>query len=171
MPSFNELDLTNSKVSTGGPILKAGVYLVETRDAAFEKTQSGQGQVAKVIFDDVEGLGQITESFNIFHSSAEAQRIGREQFKTMLTHGGHPNPDRPTNVATVNALRLKIMVKADGTYEKNGETLTSYRIARYLPADHPAKTGPTAVAETAQSGGMTNPATSPNRPLDDDIPF
>lgn len=174
MPSFNDLDLTESRIQEGGPVLKAGCYLVETRNPEYKKAGTGGNNwLAQVVFEDTEGRGQITERFNLYHSSAEAQRIGREQFKTMLTHGGHPNPDKPHTaeggIASVGGLRLKIIVKAAGTYEKNGQTLTSYEISRYLPADNPLPTGP---YESAPQGNQRSGLQqSSQRPLDDEIPF
>lgn len=178
MPSFDELDLTESAVQDGGPVLKSGCYLVRTRDPEYKKTGSGKGWQVKVVFEDTGGYGQITENFNVAHSSAEAQRIGREQFKTMLTHGGHPNPDNPGSakggISSVGGLELKILVAQRGTYvNKHGEEKPSYEIVRYMPATHPMAVGPT--AEPAQSGskssGGFDASKSHQRPLDDEIPF
>jgi len=175
MPSLNDLDLSESRVSNG-PTLRAGCYLVRTRDSEYKRAASGgQNWIEQVTFEDTEGHGQIKESFNLFHSSSEAQRIGREQFKTMLTHGKHPNPDKPSS-APIDGLLLKIIVKADGTYQRDGQTFTSYRISRYMSADNPMPTGP---AEALQSSAKVNGGgqsygglqQSHQRPLDDEIPF
>ena len=170
-----DIDLKDNNVSEGLPVLRTGVYDVVSTDAEIKKTQNGQMLV--VIFNDQSGHGQIKFNFNFIHSSAEAQRIGRDQLKTFLTHGGHKNPDKPFDYGKEGllGLKLRIFVEHDGTYVKNNRTLDSYAIKRFAPTDPniPAS-GPSAAPAPARSGGASSTlASSHQRPvtMSDEIPF
>lgn len=173
MPSFEELDMSDVEVRDGGPVLKAGVYLLEITAAELKKAKNGSSQFVEVTFDDTAGNGQITERFNVFNSSPEARRIGREQFKTMLTHAGHPNPSAPGNIQSLIGLRLKGRVIRDGTYTtKDGEVRDSFGVKRYFGLENPVEVGidPEPAGQTASGVGRATGGSGVSG-LNDEIPF
>lgn len=173
-----DLDLTENSVSEGLPLLKTGVY--DAISGEPELKTSKNGKMLSVAFTDEGGRGQITFNFNYVHSSAEAQRIGRDQLKTFLTHGGHPDPDHPFNhpKEKMRGLKVRIYVEHDGTYVKNNQTRDSFAIKRFAPVD-PAvpAAGPSAApvpasaSRSSSGGGSTASHQRPLGGLDDDIPF
>jgi hypothetical protein len=170
-----DLDLTENSVSEGLPVLKAGIYDVMSGDVELVKNKGGQ--MLKIVLADLAGSGQITQNFNIIHSSSEAQRIGRDQLKTFLTHGGHPDPDHPFKHAkeAMLGLKVRIWVEHDGKYVKNNKEYDSFAVKRIgkVDPDNPAP-GPSAVQPTRQSGTSSSPSSSSassRTAMSDDIPF
>lgn len=172
--SFNNLDLSNTEVAKGGQTLKPGRYVAKVKDAKVRQTRSNGAQL-ECQFTDEGGEGTIKAWLNIHvPSSQEATRIGREQLKALLVHGGHPNPNRPGDVTTVKGLRVGIGVVKD-EYQKDGETRTGAKVSYFFdPAEHDG------VGQ--QGGGMSRSqiADQAQRPpentggapgYDDNIPF
>jgi hypothetical protein len=167
-----DLDLTGNEVSEGIPLLKAGVYDATSGNIEVKATKTGKA--LKVIFTDVNGTGQISFNFNFINSSTEAQRIGRDQLKTFLTHGGHVDPDHPFQhpQEAMSGLKVRIYVEHDGTYTKNNRTYDSFSIKRFAPVSDTPASGPAPVQQPAASSARASgAAASPYRPMDDDIPF
>ena len=174
----DSVDLTDNAVSEGMPLLKTGVYDAVSCDV--ETKDHKNGKMLIVTFNDKGGTGQIKFNFNYIHSSADAQRIGRDQMKTFLTHGGHTDPNHPFNhpKEAMLGLGVRIFVEHDGIYVKNNKTYDSYRIARFAPID-PSSPAPGVSANPVPAGrgaasassGSTGSGTTAGRSLDDDIPF
>lgn len=170
-----DLDLTNNQVSEGLPVLKTGIYDAISSDVELKASKSGK--MLSVTFTDTGGAGQIKFNFNVVNASAEAQRIGRDQLKTFLTHGKHPDPDHPFNhpQSAMENLKVRIYVEHDGTYMKNNRELDSFSVKRFAPVgDTPAPgaaQNPTASATRTSGRASSTAASSHQRPLDDDIPF
>lgn len=172
-----DIDLTENSVSEGLPVLKAGVYDVASADV--EMVDNKGGKMLKVVFTDLGGAGQITQNFNVVNKSAEAQRIGRDQLKTFLTHGGHVDPDHPFQHAkeAMLGLKVRIYVEHDGTYVKNNKEYDSFSVKRIaktdpsIPASGPSAVAPSRAASTSagSTGGSRN--TSMSASMSDDIPF
>lgn len=156
--SFNELNLSGVEVSTGGGTLQPGRHVCKISDAVIKDTRTG-GKQLEVQLDSVKG-GGIRAWINVHvPASQDATRIGREQLKALLVHGGHPNPDRPGDVASMKGLTVGVAVKSD-SYEKNGETRTGSRVHYFFD---PSEEGHVKGSQPAsKSGGME---------LDDAIPF
>lgn len=67
--------------------------------------------------------------------SPKATEIGREELKSLLVWGGHPNPNHPGDVASIVGLKVGVIVRAN-EYVKDGEKRTGSEIARFIdPAD------------------------------------
>lgn len=162
---FGSLDLTNSKVSSGMSVLKRGTYNVVCSEAKYERVGNSNNWKTTVVLQDVEGSGQIIHNFNVVHTSSKAQEIGRDQLKTFLTHGGHPNPDRPGDVATLVGLKARVFVDTDGTYERNGKVYDNVQVKRFMPLDAPA------VAVSDAKPSRSSGRETLNDIEDDEIPF
>lgn len=168
MSVLDQLDLTEDEVQSGGRILRPGVYVGVSSDAKWVKKDASR-EFVTVTLTDEEGRGRITINFNLKNPSTDAVRIGRSQLKTFLTHGGHPNPNKPNDLNGYNGLRVAFAVKEDGDYtDRNGVIRTSYAIDYFMKPIPGLKTGPSGGdVPTAQAAHSTNPS----RDLDDEIPF
>ena len=155
--SFGALDLSNVEGATGGR-LQPGTYEVEAKKAEIETFNGSDGSVGNkrlvVEFHDVSGAGDIRENFNIhFPSSEKAENIGKSNLKSFLTAAGHPDPDRPKDIRTINGLQVSVIVGMGKPYtNKNGETRQYSEIKKFVPANG------SAAADTAEE-------------LNDEIPF
>jgi hypothetical protein len=164
--SFDQLDLSGVEASKGVGALPPGKYLCVTKDAKIRDTRSG-GKQLEIAFEDKGGAGSIRDWINVHvPASQEATRIGREQLKALLLHGGHPNPDKPGDIRYMNGLTVGVAVKAE-EYEKDGEKKKGSKVHYFF---HPSELG----AAAPKSGGA--PASNqPGLPgmgdLEDTIPF
>jgi hypothetical protein len=159
--SFNELNLSSLEVSSGSTTLSPGRYHCEVTEAKLRDTRTGGKQI-EVTFNDLSGRGSIRSWINVHVPSSEkATRIGREQLKALLTFGGHSNPDRPEDIASMKGLKPGVSVVSD-TYTKDGEEREGSTVKGYFD---PAEIG----------GSSTKPPTEnkteAKQDLDDDIPF
>ena len=103
---FGQLDLENSEVDSGERRLRRGRYVTKVTAASLEKVgERGTGRAVKVTFVDLAGNGSITTYINVhLPGKQEATEIGKKQLKTLLTHGGHPNPNAPGDIKTIEGL-------------------------------------------------------------------
>lgn len=80
----------------GFEALPPGTYRLMIDDIEAKPTKANDGQLLNVTFLVVEPTEfegrKVWERFNIENKSAEAQRIGRGQFKRLLTMIGHTAP-------------------------------------------------------------------------------
>lgn len=158
MSSFGDLDLTEYETQGEGG-LEPGRYVATIAEAKMVPTKSGTGRMVEVKLV-VPGQGAITDRINTYNPNEIAQRIGRERLKTLLTYSGHPNPNRPGDVASMRNRKVGIVVV-------KGEDWTNDRGER-----RPGR------AELKKSGAYFKPegdsgeaeAKSPST-LDDEIPF
>lgn len=137
--NLNELNLSNSKINSGGRMLEPGRYIVRTKGAQLKDTKKRDGSKAiEVDLVDINGGGSIRAWINVFNvASKEAERIGREQLKSILFFGGHPNPDQPGDISSYNGLEVGISVKATTYTDKStGQTRTSSDVTAFFdPAE------------------------------------
>lgn len=92
----------------------------------FKDTSSG-GKMVKVEFTLEGNMAhngrKVWNNFNIVNDSAEAQRIGRGQFKTFMKKAGYVNLNSP-QLEELNG--LKVMIKV-GSREYEGETFNEVK--------------------------------------------
>ena len=74
-------------------------------------------------------------------------------FKSFLIAGGHPNPDKPGDVKTIEGLTASVYVGMGKPYQKNGETKQYPEIKSF------------------DSASSDDSSSSVDDKLDDDIPF
>lgn len=161
--NFNELNLTDSEVSSGSVILKPGKYVAKIKDAKVSPSKKNDGSmVMSLRVEDVNGGGSINHWINILvKSSAEATRIGRSELKTMLFYGGHQNPDKPGDVSTINGLTVGVLI-GEEKYMKDGVEKSGSTVKAFIdPAEvDPSKFTPKVLPAKKQGDGFG-----------DDIPF
>ncbi|MDG1415949.1 MAG: DUF669 domain-containing protein [Alphaproteobacteria bacterium] len=108
MSNFAELDLSSVDIQ-GSSILSPGQYEASIKSAAMQPTKNGKGSMLVVEYT-VPTEGEIKDWMVLFHESDQTARIAREKLKTMLTHAGHPNPDKPGDVSSLKGLKVGINV-------------------------------------------------------------
>lgn len=134
---FRDLNLSSVEVSAGSSVLKPGKHIVRVSEAKIVPTKKNDG--SKQLFIKVGGLngeGVISHWINMhIVGSPKASEIGREELKSLLVWGGHPNPNHPGDVASIVGLTVGVIVKAK-EYTKDGEERTGSVISRFIdPAD------------------------------------
>lgn len=111
--SFSSLVLSGVQAAAGVSVLEPGKYVCKTSGAEMIDTKNGTGKRLKVLLKDVQGKGVITDRINLhLPNSQRATEIGLEQFKALLVHGGHPDPDNPgdSGLNAVNGLTVGVIV-------------------------------------------------------------
>ena len=160
--SFRELSLDGvdaQKESSGGSILKAGDYSCKINSAEVKDTRTGGKQVVIDLKDEQSG-SSIKDFINVHVPASEglsveeknnknnAQKWGREKLKALLTHGGHPSPDKPGDISSLVGLRVGVHVGKDEYTDSTGMKREGSRVKRF-GAYFPAANG--TVAETSSS--------------------
>lgn len=161
--SFSDLSLKGVEAAKGAGILAPGRYPGEIVDAKWKASSTG-GKMIEILAKDQGGAGMIKGWINVaVPSSQEATRIGREQLKALLVHGGHPDPD---NVGDYGIGSLKGLTPGLGVvpdeYEKNGVKKKGSKLSYYFD---PAELGDEADASEPPAGD------GQSADLDDNIPF
>ncbi len=158
MSDFSSLDLSGIDTQGDGA-LAPGKYEASIKSAAMQPTKNGKGKMLVVEYA-VPGEGAIREWMTIFHESDQTARISRERLKTMLVHAGHPNPDKPGDVATLKGLKVGInVVEGDKWTDDQGQLRDGgSKIKR-------------SGAYFSLSSGTSDAAAEAKTELDDEIPF
>lgn len=151
---FGGLDLSGVEESSGYARLQPGTYVVESKDAEIKDTATG-GKMIVVDFSSVDGHGDIRMNFNVVNKNPQAVEIGLRQLKSFLVAGGHKNPDKPGDIATLKGLKCQIIVGMGKPWRDNdGNERQSSEIKVFQGLD------------TAASTKKETP-----KDMDDDIPF
>ena len=161
--SFDNLNLENVTIQSGGA-LSPGRHVCVIKKAEAQKSRAGGGMIM-FQFEEVNGNGLIRKWINVHvPSSQKATRIGREELKTILVYGSHPNPESPFADAPVSALAgLTVGVRVqEDIYIKDGEERKGSKVVGYFD---PAEVG------QANPPSPTSSATPDKNEMDDDIPF
>lgn len=137
---LNSLDLSKVALNTSGVMLEPGKYICKIEDFKVVPMKSNaEGRQAEVTLKEINGLGGIRAWINLkVPSSAEATRIGLEQYKSLVFFSGHPSPDKPNlDVVPLKGLTVGIIVK-DRSYvdQTTGNVRKGVEVSRYIdPAD------------------------------------
>jgi len=154
----DNLDLSSVKTQGGGRIMP-GKHVAKISDISTRATKSGNGTLVEV---DLEVGGAVMKDFiNVRNPNPKAQEIGQERLKALLTHCGHPNPDKPS---AANPVGMKVGINVvpstftnDKGEEREGSGLQNFG-AYFAPDELDGQTSvPTPSQDTSQA--------------DDDIPF
>lgn len=131
-----DLDLTDSKISSGRIMLKVGRHQTRVREARVEPCKNGMMLIVE--HDAKDGSGSITDRIIYHHSNPDAERIGKERMKSLLTHGGYPNPNKPSGVNAFRGLGVTTVVVPDDKEftDKTGATRKgTVRVGGYSPPE------------------------------------
>tara|TARA_B100000287_G_scaffold399358_1_gene417530 strand:+ start:363 stop:869 length:507 start_codon:yes stop_codon:yes gene_type:complete len=165
--SFNDLNLSGVEVSTSAPILEPGRYVVEVKEAGLKPTRNG-GTAVELSMTDTKGKGSLRAWINVHvPSSKVATRIGREQLKALLIHGGHPNPNNPSDIGSIKGLKVGASVGKDTYKTDSGEERVGSRLKGFFD---PSEIDPS--IEKRANGKVDNSTTSDKSDdLEETIPF
>lgn len=151
--SFSNLSLSGVQAAAGANVLAPGKHVVKISDVEVKDTKNNNGKILVVRLRNDSGV--ITDNINIHNASPEATRIGMEQLKALLVHGGHPDPDNigAHGVNSMKGLEVGVIV---GTEMYQGEARS--KVKGYMPADQvPAGGASGAAAATKLAiGGASN---------------
>ena len=169
--NFKELSLTGVELSTSAPILTPGRYVVEVTDASLKDTRNG-GTAVELNMKDTKGGGTLRAWLNVFvPASKPATRIGREQLKALLTFGGHPTPDNPSDISSLKGLKVGASVGKD-TYMSDGEERVGSKLKGFFdPSEIDPDIKPKAGSPDQDKSDSDKPSDSPTDDIDDEIPF
>jgi hypothetical protein len=158
--SFKDLNLSGVEAASAGSVLKPGRHVVTVAEAAI-KTSRANGAILELKLTNQEGA--IRHWINVHvPNSEQATRIGREQLKALLVHGGHPNPDNPGGVEKIRNLQVGISVGSDTYTDKDGNERTGSKVKGFFD---PSEITGVKSAPAKQSGG------DGFDDMKDDIPF
>jgi len=59
------------------------------------------------------------------------QKWGREKLKALLTHGGHPTPDKPGDISSLKGLSVGVHVEKDEYTDNTGMKREGSRVKRF----------------------------------------
>lgn len=158
--SFKDLNLSGVEASSAGATLKPGRHACKIVEASIKDTRQN-GKMLELKFASVKEEGAIRGWINLHvPSSEQATRIGREQLKAVLVHGGHPNPDKPGDISSLKGLVVGVLVGADTYQDKDGNQREGSKVKGFFA---PSEVGVVATTKAKSDDPMAD--------LDDDIPF
>lgn len=165
-----DLDLTESSVQSGRVVVPTGNYPMEVVGSDLVETKAKNGWIVvaklKIISGDHSG-SVLIHRFNIANTSKQAQDIGKDQLKTLLTVAGFANPNLLADTDHMIGLKFNAYVEEEEhTFTgKDGDEVntTQNEIKSYFPLDLEVKT-PVAVAtntKVAAPAPTAAPSTAP----------
>lgn len=158
--SFDKLNLSGVEISSASNMLKPGRYVCTAKNAKLKDTKSG-GKMIEVELEDTASGNSIRGFLNVHvPHSEQATRIGREQLKALLTHGGHRDPDNigSAGIQSINGLKTGVLIVSE-TYQKDGQTRTGSAVGGFF--------SPKGFEQTNSAPQGSPSSIVPN----DDIPF
>lgn len=159
------LDLSGATVSTGFTSVPSGVYSAKIVSCTPKETAK-KGYYLEIGFEilDTEHAGKtVADRLNIVNENQDTQRWALNNLKTILTAGGHKNPNFLKDTDETLGLTMKVSIEAvEGQYE--GKTVTNNNFKGYFKIDKEVsaptpKVAPAPVAEpTAPPVSAPTPA-------------
>jgi hypothetical protein len=161
--SFKDLNLSGVEAASAGSVLKPGRHVVTVAEAQI-KTSRSNGAILELKLTNQEGA--IRHWINVHvPNSEQATRIGREQLKALLVHGGHPNPDNPGGVEKIRGLTVGVSVGSDTYTDKDGNERTGSKVKGFFdPSEVTGKSNKQAPSSSQGGGDGFDD-------MKDDIPF
>lgn len=157
---FSQLNLTDVEASKASTTLRPGVYVCGVEGATIKKSAGKPVQLVVELVDEA-GQGKVTDYITLAHPRAatdsgcrQAVEIGRSRLKSLLECSGHPSPNQPGNVSTLNGLRVGVRVEqSEDWIDDKGATRKGggkpARNGAYLPPDQVRAPSPATISSTA----------------------
>lgn len=169
---FGDLDLSEVQEREFSR-LPPGSWAVKCTSAELDDVAGKKGCKKLVAtFEEVGGNGTVRINFNIRNSNPEAQEIGLSQLKTFLVKAGHPNPDKPRDIASLVGLKVGVVTGFGKQYKssRNDKMVTPVEIKNFFDLNKTEPGGPS--GEEPKTGSvMSKAAKKTTDDFDDDIPF
>lgn len=161
-----KLNLNLSEVSTMGSrvVLATGQYNTEIIKVEAKETKAKTGGYLQATFKVVNGDNSgvtFTENFNVSNQNADAVRIALSSIKTILTVGGHKNPNMLVDSDELIGLKVAVFLEEvphsfTGSDGKQVET-TQNNVKGYFTFDDKPKVAASPVASTGTVSAAPNP--------------
>ena len=123
------LDLSGVSTQSSRVVVPTGNYPVEVVNAEAKETKAGGAMlvVGYRILSGQHAGSVISDNYNIMNANEDAQRIALSCIKTILTVGGHKNPDALKDSDEMLGLQLNVYVEEDENNWTNdsGEEINS----------------------------------------------
>jgi hypothetical protein len=175
-------------------VLPVGTYVAQVIDASVSQPKSGDGHQVSLTWQITEGEHEgryVWQRITLVHSSVQATKIGRAQFKDLCVATGVSEQVTDVGVFKFTPCRIKVGIEQD----KQGIYPDKNRVSRILPLEDPkagsknepkvvakpaaaTKLEPKAPAASAAAGNGTAPPwrksakpTSPGDAIDDTVPY
>lgn len=174
---FGELDLSDVEAESGRRSMRPGSYICKITAAEIRKTKDGKGRGLVVEFAEIGGGGTADDWINVANPNKEAERIGRQKLKALLISCGHPNPNKPSDVASIVGRTVGVRIEPGEDWtDKEGRVRPGggkvRRSGAYFPPnDNFEQLGPSPSVQdrSPQTAGTRRSQTG--APFNDDIPF
>jgi hypothetical protein len=120
-----KLDLSGSEVKTGFTVLPSGIYDMKIASSEVKETKAGGSYYLELSLEVMTGEHSgkmITDRLNIKNANKDTQKWALNNLKTILTMGGHKNPNYLEDTDEMIGLMVKVSVEEEATtYTKDGE--------------------------------------------------
>lgn len=159
------LDLSKASVATGFTTVPSGVYSTKIVSANPKETAKG-GFYLEIGFQitDGEHSGKtVADRLNIVNANPDTQSWALNNLKTIMTVGGHKNPNMLVDTDELLGLELKVTIEAsEGEYD--GKKTVNNNFKGYFKAEKTAvavakpvekKVEPVAVVEAPKTASMS----------------
>jgi hypothetical protein len=161
---FGSLNLSGVEAENGRSTLKPGSYACKIVSAEVKQTKDKTGHGLLVTFEEEHGAGRVEDFINLNNRNAQAVEIGHRRLKGLLISCGHPNPDKPGDVASLLGRRVGVHVEEGEPWFKDGKQMPGGGKPRKSGAYYKVDAG--GISGRANEGPKISDAD-----LDDDIPF
>jgi hypothetical protein len=134
-------DVENEEGTAPYELLPSGKYTAEIVDAKVANTKNGAGQMVHLSWCITEGEYEnrfVFQSIIIQHTSAAAQKFGRQKFKDVCAACGITDPVTDLTVLQYKPCTIVVGVEKD----KNGEYPDKNKVVRVQPYVAPMRIDP-----------------------------
>jgi hypothetical protein len=150
---------TETEEGTSYDLLPPGKYAAEIDDASVVTTKNGEGQLVKLRWRIVEGDCEnrvVFQQILIQHTSADAQKFGRQRFKDVASACDIKDPITDLEVLKYKKCSIKVAVEKDkdGVYDDKNIIKGVYPFVANWNGDARAASQKVASTE-AESGRIT----------------
>jgi len=135
------LDLSGVSIQSSRFVAPTGNYPVETVTEELKETKAGGGMLIvgfKILSGEHKGK-IVSNNYNTHNSNKDAEAFARRDIKTILTHGGHKNPDAFNDTEEILGLKLNIYIEEEANNWTNdqGEEIegNQNKFCGYYPLD------------------------------------
>lgn len=160
-----DLDLSGVKTLSSKTVVPTGNYPLEIVGCEVKETKSGGGYYLQTDYKVLDGEHKgsvLVDRHNIKNENEDAQRIGLATIKTILTVGGHKNPDSLKKTEDLMGLKFNAYIEeVDDSFQNDkGETIetTNNKFKSYFPLDDE---GPKTKSAPKEAKAETKPEPKP----------